>query len=79
MVAYRELRRRLARLNAYLQENITGMEVVQLFNRQGRNLRDFDDEHLPYRRAEDREIFYYSVFFPFTEFVGTVGMALIVW
>jgi ATP-binding cassette, subfamily B, multidrug efflux pump len=79
MIAYRELRRRLARLNAYLQENITGMEVVQLFNRQQRNLRDFDDEHLPYRRAEDREIFYYSVFFPFTEFVGTVGMALIVW
>ena len=79
MVAYRELRRRLARLNAYLQENITGMEVVQLFNRQRRNLRDFDGEHLPYRRAEDREIFYYSVFFPFTEFVGTVGMALIVW
>ena len=79
MVAYRELRRRLARLNAYLQENITGMEVVQLFNRQQRNLRDFDEEHLPYRRAEDREIFYYSVFFPFTEFVGTVGMVLIVW
>lgn len=79
MGAYRELRRRLARLNAYLQENITGMEVVQLFNRQQRNLKDFDGEHLPYRRAEDREIFYYSVFFPFTEFVGTVGMALIVW
>ncbi len=79
MIAYRELRRRLARLNAFLQENITGMEVVQLFNRQERNLRDFDGEHLPYRRAEDREIFYYSVFFPFTEFVGTVGTALIVW
>jgi ATP-binding cassette subfamily B multidrug efflux pump len=79
MVAYRELRRRLARLNAYLQENITGMEVVQLFNRQRRNLKDFDGEHLPYRQAEDREIFYYSVFFPFTEFVGTVGMALIIW
>ena len=79
MVAYRELRRRLARLNSYLQENITGMEVVQLFNRQQRNLRDFDGEHLPYRQAEDREIFYYSVFFPFTEFVGTVGMALILW
>ena len=45
MKAYRELRMRLARLNAYLQENITGMEVVQLFNRQLRNLRDFDDEH----------------------------------
>lgn len=79
MGAYRELRLRLARLNAYLQENITGMEVVQLFNRQDRNCRDFDGEHLPYRRAEDREIHYYALFFPFTEFVGTVGMALVIY
>ena len=79
MGAYRELRLRLARLNAYLQENITGMEVVQLFNRQDRNRRDFDAEHLPYRRAEDREIFYYSVFFPFTEWVGTVGVVIVLW
>ena len=79
MRAYRELRTRLARLNAYLQENITGVEVVQLFNRQQRNLRDFDDEHLPYRRAEDREIHCYAVFFPFTELLGTVGMALVLW
>ena len=79
MRAYRELRTRLARLNAYLQENITGVEVVQLFNRQQRNLRDFDVEHLPYRRAEDREIHCYAIFFPFTELLGTVGMALVLW
>ena len=79
MGAYRELRRRLARLNAYLQENITGIEVVQLFGRQQKNLSEFDDEHLPYRHAEDREIHYYAVFFPFTEFIGTVGMAVVVW
>ena len=79
MRAYRELRTRLARLNAYLQENITGMEVVQLFNRQQRNLRDFDAEHLPYRRAEDREIHCFAIFFPFTELLGTVGMALVLW
>ncbi len=79
MVAYRELRTRLARLNAYLQENITGMEVVQLFSREERNLRDFDREHLPYRRAEEREIFYYAIFFPFTELVGTLGMAAVIW
>ena len=79
MRAYRELRTRLARLNAYLQENITGVEVVQLFNRQQRNLRDFDIEHLPYRRAEDREIHCYAIFFPFTELLGTVGMALVLW
>ena len=79
MDAYRELRVRLARLNSYLQENITGMEVVQLCNRQRRNHRDFDGEHLPYRRAEDREILYYAIFFPFTEWVSTVGTALILW
>ncbi len=79
MVAYRELRTRLARLNAYLQENITGMEVVQLFSREERNLRDFDREHLPYRRAEEREVFYYAIFFPFTELVGTLGMAAVIW
>ncbi|MFH1567607.1 MAG: ABC transporter ATP-binding protein [Gemmatimonadota bacterium] len=79
MGAYRQLRLRLARLNAYLQENITGMEVVQLFSRQRRNRMDFDAEHLPYRRAEDREIHYYAIFFPFTELVGTVGMALIIY
>ena len=79
MVAYREIRTRLARLNAYLQENITGMEVVQLFSREERNLRDFDREHLPYRRAEEHEIFYYAIFFPFTELVGTLGMAAVIW
>ncbi len=79
MRAFRELRLRLARLNAYLQENISGMEVVQLFNRQERNLRDFDREHLPYRNAEGKEVFYYALFFPFTEFVGSLGMALIIW
>jgi ATP-binding cassette subfamily B protein len=77
--AYRELRLRLARINSYLQENISGMEVVQLFNRETRNLREFDNEHLPYRRAEEREIGYFAVFFPFTEFVSAVGMALVIW
>ena len=79
MSAYRELRTRLARLNSFLQENISGMEVVQLFNRQTQNAKDFDGEHIPYRKAEDREIHFYAIFFPLSEFIGTVGMALIVW
>ncbi len=79
MKAYRELRLRLARLNAYLQENISGMEVVQLFGREERNREEFALEHIPYRKAEDREIFYYSIFFPFTEFITTVGLGLVVW
>ena len=53
--------------------------MVQLFSREERNLRDFDSEHLPYRRAEEHEIFYYAIFFPFTELVGTLGMAAVIW
>ncbi|MDE2808937.1 MAG: ABC transporter ATP-binding protein [Gemmatimonadota bacterium] len=79
MKAYRELRFRLARLNVYLEENISGIEVVQLFNRQKRNLREFDHEHLPYRRAAEREIHYFAILFPFNEFIGNLGMALIIW
>jgi ATP-binding cassette subfamily B multidrug efflux pump len=79
MAAYRQLRVRLARINAYLQENISGMEVVQLFGRHERNKRHFDREHRPYLKAEERELHYYSIFFPFTEFIGNVGMALVIW
>ncbi len=79
MKAYRELVLRRARLNAYLQENITGVEVVQLFNRQERNKKEFDREHLPYRNAQDQEIHYYALFFPCTEFVSALGLVLIIW
>ena len=79
MRAYREFVLRRARLNAYLQENITGMEVVQLFGRERRNLAHFDREHLPYRRAQDQEINYYAIFFPLTELIGTVGIVAVIW
>ena len=79
MGAYRELRTRLARLNSHLQENIAGMEVVQLFSQHERNKQHFDREHRPYLKAEDRELHYYAIFFPFTEFVSNVGMALVIW
>ena len=65
MGAYRELRTRLARLNSHLQENIAGMEVVQLFSQHERNKQHFDREHRPYLKAEDRELHYYAIFFPF--------------
>ena len=79
MKAYRELVLRRARLNAYLQENISGMEVVQLFGRQTRNRGEFDNEHIPYRNAQDQEINYYAIFFPMTEFISTIGVGAIIW
>lgn len=77
--AFRLARSRLARLNAFLQENISGMEVVQLFNRERRNAKQFDDVNRSYLSANLQSTFYFSLFFPITEFIGSSATALVVW
>lgn len=77
--SYREVRVKIARINAFLQEHITGMPVLQLFNREQRAYEDFsriNDEH---RIANVRAIFYYAVYFPAVELITALGLALIVW
>jgi ATP-binding cassette subfamily B protein len=77
--AYRDIRVRLARINAYLQERITGMSVVQLFGQQEPSRREFariNDDHL---QAHLRSITYYALFFPVIELLSAVALALIVW
>jgi ATP-binding cassette, subfamily B, multidrug efflux pump len=76
---YRDIRVRIARINAFLQEHITGMPVVQLFNREERARRDFAGINDAHRVAYVRAIFYYSVFYPGVEFLSALGLALIVW
>lgn len=76
---YRDIRVRIARINAFLQEHITGMPVVQLFNREERARRDFVHINDAHRVAYVRAIFYYSVFYPGVEFLSALGLALIVW
>ncbi|MGH9361851.1 MAG: ABC transporter ATP-binding protein, partial [Thermoanaerobaculia bacterium] len=77
--SFREVRVKLARINAFLQEHVTGMAVVQLFNRQALAYRDFariNDEH---RRANVRAIFYYAVFYPGVELITVLGLGVILW
>ncbi len=77
--SFRDVRVKIARINAYLQEHITGMAVVQLFGRERRAFDDFsriNDEH---RAANIRGIFYYAVFYPSVELIEALGMALILW
>ena len=76
---YRDIRVRIARINAFLQEHITGMPVVQLFNRERRARADFSRINDAHREAYVRAIFYYSVFYPGVEFLSALGLALIVW
>jgi len=77
--AERDIRVRLAKINAFLQENITGMAVVQLFNREEKNFRQFDEKNRDYLEAYRKTIFYYAVFYPVVEFIGALSVALIIW
>jgi ATP-binding cassette subfamily B protein len=77
--SFREVRVKIARINAFLQEHITGMPVVQLFNREARAFRDFDEINETHRDANVRGIFYYAVFFPGVELITSLGLGLILW
>jgi len=77
--SYRTVRLLTARINAFLQENITGMATVQLFRRERRNFEDFDRINRDHRDANIDSIFFYAVFYPAIEIVGALAAALILW
>ncbi len=77
--SYRKVRALVARINAFLQENITGMATVQLFGREARNLEQFRDINGRHRDANIASIFYYAVFYPAIEVVGALATAIIIW
>lgn len=76
---FRLARSRLSKLNAFLQENISGMEVVQLFNRESRNGEKFDGVNRSYLDANIQTTYYYSLFYPIMEFIGAAVTALVIW
>ena len=78
-VTYRQVRARIAGINAFLQEHISGMSTVQLFNREEKEAEKFDGLNTRHRDANIDSIFYYSVFYPVIELIETIGLALIVW
>ena len=77
--AERLIRERIARINAFLQENLTGMTVVQLFNREAENFKRFDQKNRDHLEAYRKTIFYYAVFYPVVEFIGALAVASIIW
>ncbi|MBI4522161.1 MAG: ABC transporter ATP-binding protein [Gemmatimonadetes bacterium] len=77
--AYRDIRVRLARLNAFLNERFTGIRVVQLFNREAADARRFRELDRDYLNAHLRSIRYYALFFPAIELLTSVALALIIW
>lgn len=75
--AYRDIRVRLARINAFLQERITGVSVVQLFGREDKATARFRDINRDHLDAHLRSITYYALFFPVVELLTTIALALI--
>jgi len=76
---YRDVRKYLARLNSYMQEHITGMNVVQIFAREKVESEKFKKINAEHRDANIRSIFYYAVFYPFVELLNAVAIGLIIW
>ena len=76
---FQEVRNQVANLNGFVQERVTGMKIVQLFNRENieyQNFKEINDKH---KKAHVKTIWYYSVFFPIAEILSSIGIGLIVW
>ena len=77
--SYREVRTWVSRLNAFLQEHLTGIGTVQLFRREAAAVGEFDRVNREHRDANLRSIYYYAVFYPAIELIGAMSTALILW
>jgi ATP-binding cassette subfamily B protein len=77
--SFRKVRTAIARINAFLQENITGAAVVQLFSQEKKQYRQFTRINKDHLDANLQSIFYYAIFFPLLELISASAVALIVW
>lgn len=78
-VAFQDVRTQVARLNAFLQEHITGMGIIKIFNREKEEMDKFDKINQQHRDANVRSVFYYALFFPAIELFSAIAIALVVW
>ena len=75
--SYLEIRRKIARLNAYMQENVTGMSVVQVFSREDTNFGEYDGRNRDHRNEWFRQVRNYAAYFPTVDALGSLSIALI--
>jgi ATP-binding cassette subfamily B protein len=77
--AFRDVRFYLAKMNAFLQEHVSGILVVKIFGKERRTLKDFKEINYDHTKANKRSVLYYSVFFPVVELIGAISGGLIIW
>jgi len=76
--SFQQVRNEVSRLNSFIQEHVTGMHIVQLFNRQEKEFDKFKNINASHRDAHIKGIFYYAVFFPIVEFLVALTLAIII-
>ena len=77
--SYQRVRTQIQRMNAFLQERITGMRIVQFFNAEEKERRAFARINADYRKANIDAILYYAIFFPTVDIIAAASLALMVW
>lgn len=78
-VSYQRVRTQLSNMNAFLQEHISGMTIIQAFNAQVREARKFKNINREYTRANLDSVLYYAVFFPVVDIISAAALGLMVW
>lgn len=77
--SFQDVRTQVARLNAFVQEHIQGMSVVQIFGREAQEYRKFQAINREHRKAHIRSVLAYSIFFPVVEILSAISLSFLVW
>ncbi|MEO9476500.1 MAG: ABC transporter ATP-binding protein [Cyclobacteriaceae bacterium] len=78
-VSFNDVRTAVSNLNTYVQEHITGMNIVQIFNAEKREYEKFKEINTEHKKANIRSVMYYSIYFPVAEIIQAGGIGLVVW
>ncbi len=78
-VGFRAVRTKIARLNAFTQEHLSGAQTVQLFNREQKAFQQFDEINRAHLQANLDTIFYFAVFYPLVGLISSTGIAVLIW
>lgn len=78
-VTFQEVRNQVANLNSFVQERVTGMKIVQLFNREAIEYQKFVEINKKHRAAHVKTVWYFSIFFPVAEVLSSIATGMLVW
>lgn len=78
-IAFNDVRNAVSNLNAFVQEHITGMTIVQIFGSEKKEFEKFKEINAEHKAAHLRSVLYYSVYFPVAEIIAAMGTGLLVW